>query len=267
MTISWYQKSGSCSRGWVFFACARTMCAAVTLCAFVGVVASAQSNYQLRPEDTINVTVENQPDLSQQYVVDEAGQLRFPLIGQLQVAGLTASGLASELHQGLAEFFTDPHVSVDVERTKRVFVFGGVAAPGMYQLTDNMTLIELLARAGYGGASEAVIIRATDSVTPALPDHDADLDADDSVDSSNVIRVNLRELERDLRERKIVSERPSSKKGTQFSSRGSTPTASMSPGRCRTPVRSLCRKGRRSYRRSRWRVGRPRMRRSVVSRF
>ena len=102
------------------------------------------------------------------------------------------------MHQGLAEFFTDPHVSVDVERTKRVFVFGGVAAPGMYQLTDNMTLIELLARAGYGGASEAVIIRATDSVTPALPDHDADLDADDSVDSSNVIRVNLRELERDL---------------------------------------------------------------------
>ena len=163
--------------------------AAVALCACVGGVASAQSDYLLRPEDTINVTVVDQQDLSQQYVVDEAGDLEFPLIGQLRVVGLTATGLAAELRGRLAEFFTDPRVSVTVERTKRVFVFGGVASPGMYQLTENMTLIELLARVGYGAASEVLIIRAQDSITPILPDGDAD---------TEVIRVNLREFERDL---------------------------------------------------------------------
>jgi len=166
---------------------ARMMSAAVALSACVGVVASAQSGYQLRPTDTINITVVNQPDLSHQYVVDEVGNLRLPLIGQLRVVGLTATGLAAELHRRLEEFFTDPQVSVDVERVMRVFVFGGVSVPGTYELTKNMTLIELLARAGYGGASEALIIRTKDSTTPIDPDADAD-----------VIRVNLREFEKDL---------------------------------------------------------------------
>lgn len=187
MTTSWYHKSTALAARRVGYA--RALFAVAALCLCVGVGASAQSDYQLRSEDTINITVVNQPDLSQPYVVDGAGNLQFPLIGQVRVVGLTATGLAAELRQGLGEFFTDPQVSVDIERTKRVFVFGGVTSPGMYQLTDHMTLIELLARAGYGGASEAIIIRATDSVTPALPHADADGDA---------IRVNLRELERDL---------------------------------------------------------------------
>lgn len=38
--------------------------------------ASAQSSYQIRAEDTINITVANQPDLTQQYVVNEASTLR-----------------------------------------------------------------------------------------------------------------------------------------------------------------------------------------------
>ena len=165
MTNPWCQKFGSVSQGTrergqmsqrdVWVSIARTLSAGAAVCACVGVVALAQSGYQLRLEDTINITVVNQPDLSRQYVVDENGNLRLPLIGQLQVVGLTETGLAAELHRRLVEFFTDPKISVDVERRMRVFVFGGVGSPGMYELTANMTLIELLARAGTGGASEA----------------------------------------------------------------------------------------------------------------
>ena len=213
MTSPWCQKIGSLSPGTggrvsqasfvdvggrqerarrphrdVWTSCVRMMSAAA-VCACVGVVASAQSDYQLRLEDTINITVVNQPDLSRQYVVDQNGNLRLPLIGQLQVVGLTAREVAAELRRRLAEFFTDPQVSVDIERTMRVFVFGGVRAPGMYELTENMTLIELLANAGTEGASEALIIRRQGLITPILPDTDADTD---------VIRVNLREFEKDL---------------------------------------------------------------------
>lgn len=204
MTNPWCQKFGSVSPGtgervsvWgkssrrdVWASCVRLMSAAAAVCACVGVIASAQSDYQLRLEDTINITVVNQPDLSKQYVVDENGNLRLPLIGQLQVVGLTATELAAELHRRLEEFYTNPQVRVDVERTLRVFLFGGVGAPGMYELTANMTLIELLARAGTGtgGASEALIIRRKGALTPIHPD---DAGAD-------VIRVNMREFEKDL---------------------------------------------------------------------
>jgi protein involved in polysaccharide export with SLBB domain len=51
-----------------------------------------------------------------------------------------------------------------------------------------MTIVELLARAGYSNAAEAMIVRPKNARAPALPD-----DRDTSV-----IQVNLREFEKDL---------------------------------------------------------------------
>lgn len=161
---------------------------AVVAVALIGVL--AQSTSQLQPEDVLSITVVNQPDLTKKYVVDRDGTLVFPLLGRVRAAGLTAEGFQEDLRRQLAAgFLAEPQVRVDVDRVRRVFVFGGVTSPGMYQLTDNMTLIELLARAGYVNAAEAVIIRNKDTRTPALPDPGAD---------AQVIRVNLREFEKDL---------------------------------------------------------------------
>jgi polysaccharide biosynthesis/export protein len=152
--------------------------------------AIAETDNQLRPRDTISINVTNQPDLSKKYAIEQDGTLMFPLVGRVQAAGLTLDALGKELARRLADgFLTDPQVRVDLDRTGRVFVFGGVSSPGMYQLTERMTLIELLARAGYGTAAEALIIRTKGATAPVLPGDNA---------SSNVIRVNLREFEKDL---------------------------------------------------------------------
>jgi polysaccharide biosynthesis/export protein len=155
-------------------------------------VALAQDGYKLRPQDSLVITVTDQPDLSKKFVIDQRGDVLLPLIGMVPAAGLTPDELTKELRKRLSDgYLVNPQVKVEVERPKRVFVFGGVATPGMYQLSDNMTLIELLARTGYGGASEALIIRpkSATSLGPAMPADDSD---------SDVIRVNLRELEKDL---------------------------------------------------------------------
>lgn len=157
-------------------------------------IAPAQSDYQLRPLDTVSITVVDQADLTKKYLVDDAGRIAVPLVGSVGAAGLTVHELAGELRRQLGAFFTDPEVHATIERARRVFVFGGVTSPGMYQLTDNMTLIELLARAGSGAAAEALIIRAPGSVAPALPPSDLA----GAAQGSDVIRVNLRELEKDL---------------------------------------------------------------------
>lgn len=156
---------------------------------------AGQTASKLEPRDTIAVTVLSQADLSKKYVIDQDGTLAFPLVGRVQAAGLTADELRGELRRRLADgFLADPQVTVDVERSRRVFVFGGVTSPGMYQLTEHMTLIELLARAGYGGAAEALIIRTKGARAPVLPGDD---------NTSDVIRVNLREFEKDIEEGRL----------------------------------------------------------------
>lgn len=164
--------------------------AVIAVMAFLtAVVPLAQSDLTLRSQDVLDVTVIGQADLSTKYDVDTDGTVTFPLIGRVQVAGLAVEQLAAELERRLAEFFRDPQVRLQVERPRRVFIFGGVGAPGMYQLTDRMTLIEILARAGYTGTSEVIIVRSSGAQAPALPAGSGD---------AEVIRVNMRELERDL---------------------------------------------------------------------
>lgn len=149
----------------------------------------AQAPQTLRPGETLNITVADQPSLSRKFTVESDGWVVFPLLGRVQAAGFTAEQLAADLTRRLGEgFLRNPQVRVDVERTRRVFVFGGVTAPGMYQLTEHMTLIEVLARAGYGGAAEAIIVRSADARGPAMPDDKG----------AEVLRVNLREFEREL---------------------------------------------------------------------
>jgi len=167
------------------------MIAGVALCAAAPPVRAAmQTGDLVRAQDVLNVTVADQPSLSQKYSVGSDGRVTFPLIGTLQAAGLSPDQLAAEVRKRFAAgFFNNPQVRIEIERVKRVFVFGGVTQPGMYPLTPSMTLMEVLARAGYQGASEAIIVRSKNgSTAPALPDQEG----------SEVIRVNLREFEKEL---------------------------------------------------------------------
>jgi len=163
---------------------------------FVACAAAAQpASDQLESRDTISVTVVNQPDLTRKFVVEPDGTVTLPLVGRIAAAGLTTEALANEVRRRLADgFLADPQVRIEIDRARRIFVFGGVNSPGMYQLTEHMTLIEVLARAGYGGSAEALIIRTKGAKGPTLPGDDP---------SSEVIKVNLREFEKDLEEGRL----------------------------------------------------------------
>lgn len=165
----------------------------VAILSVLSVSVGAQGDVKVRPQDALAITVAEQPDLSKKYVVDAEGEITIPLVGPVQVAGLTLPQLVIEVEGRLAKYFKAPKVRVDLERQRRVFVFGGVSAPGMYQLTENMTLIELLARAGYSGASEALIVRPKEAKAPVSPGDDG----------SQVIRVSLRDFEKELEQGKL----------------------------------------------------------------
>jgi polysaccharide biosynthesis/export protein len=154
---------------------------------------SAQTDYTIGVQDVITITVYDQADLTGKFTVDADGTLTFPLVGRIKAAGQTLRGLEDELKKRLADgFIRNPQVSVGVEtyRSQRIFVMGEVRAPGAYQLTGEMSIIEAIARAGSTtpqAADEALIVRPKEGQTsgPVLP----------SDSDSTVIRVNLREIQ------------------------------------------------------------------------
>jgi len=151
-----------------------------------------QNDYVIGRQDVLNVTVFDQPELSGKFTVGADGTFTFPLLGRVETAGLTLRELEAELKKRLAAgFVRNPQVtaSLDQFRGRRVFVFGAVSSPGMYPLSDYTTLIETLAKAGYNAASEAIVVRVPGAKGPVMPDEAAE---------SQVIRVNLREFEKEV---------------------------------------------------------------------
>jgi polysaccharide export outer membrane protein len=156
------------------------------------VSALPDSGYVIGEQDVLNVTVWDNAELTGKYSVQPGGDVTIPVVGRVRAAGLSVGAFETALTRALADgFIRDPRVAVTLDqyRGKRIFVFGNVTSPGTYPLPEGQTLIEALVRAGYAAASEAVIVRPKHPTGPVMVE-----DAGDAA----VLRVNLRELEKDV---------------------------------------------------------------------
>jgi polysaccharide export outer membrane protein len=155
--------------------------------------------YIVGPNDALTISVFDQPQLTGKYIVQPDGTFTFPLLGRLNVGGLTLQAVENELRDRLAKgYLKDPQVGVSVDqyRSQQVFVMGEVRSPGSLQFTGVMTIIEALARAGSTtdrAGLEAVIVRSHDEgVSPADA---ATLARAQDLNDANVIHVNLETLQ------------------------------------------------------------------------
>jgi len=153
-----------------------------------------QTDYVLGPEDEISITVWDHPDLMRKERINLEGKISFPLIGELQVTGLSQLQLEKRLKDMLADgYIVDPQVSVQVTeyRSQKVFVIGEVNSPGAYPLTKRTLLVEAIAMAGGvkpEADNEVMIVRPKKNhvpTTPLLPDE---------ADPSELFKVNLRNV-------------------------------------------------------------------------
>jgi polysaccharide export outer membrane protein len=105
--------------------------------------------YAIGPADQLNVDVFDVPDLSRTVTVDLAGQISLPLVGAMQVSGLTATELADLISERLRTNVRDPRVTVNVvvAANQVVTVDGAVSAPGVYPVQGRMSLMRAIARA------------------------------------------------------------------------------------------------------------------------
>lgn len=115
--------------------------------------ASAAGDYKLGPGDTIGVLVFQNPDLSLDARVSESGLISYPLVGSLNVGGLTLIEAQMALAQALrgGGYVREPQVSIVLRqiRGNQVSVLGQVSRPGRFALEAfNTRVSDMLAAAG-----------------------------------------------------------------------------------------------------------------------
>ena len=133
-------------------AAALALCAALT---FSGVAAA--EDYIMSPGDQLQIYVLGHPDISSTrantdsaYTVRPDGKLNFPLVGEIDINGLTVYEFTQLLTKELSEYIINPQITVNVAKlgTTRVFVMGEVRNQGMYELSKSHRVLDALGAAG-----------------------------------------------------------------------------------------------------------------------
>ena len=106
--------------------------------------------YTLNPGDQLNISVWREETLSQAVIVLPDGNITFPLVGRLKVAGFTSLQTEKNLVEKLAKFIADPVVTVQVIAVSgnRIYVIGKVNQPGTYVLNAPTNITQVLSLAG-----------------------------------------------------------------------------------------------------------------------
>lgn len=136
----------------------------------------AASDDTLGPGDSIRVTVFDNPDLTTETRVSPRGSIRFPLLGDVKIGGLTPPAAVDHITALLKDgnIIRDPRVTLSViqVRSRQVSVLGQVARPGRYALDETTTTItDMLALAGGispTGDDVVTIIRNRDGKTEKM---------------------------------------------------------------------------------------------------
>lgn len=121
------------------------------------------------PLDTIQVDVFNVPDLSREMQVDASGRIAMPLAGTIDARGKTAGELAAAIEQALrGRYVRNPEVTINIKSSvsQVVTVDGQVVEPGLYPVTNQMTLMRTIASAKglseFARQEDVVILRTVE---------------------------------------------------------------------------------------------------------
>ncbi len=82
------------------------------------------------------------------YLIDINGNINFPVLGFVQLAGKTRLEAVKYLQEQLAQYVDNPVVNIEIKNFKFT-VLGQVKSPGIHMVsTDRMTILEAIGKAG-----------------------------------------------------------------------------------------------------------------------
>jgi polysaccharide export outer membrane protein len=116
-------------------------------------ISTTNSTWILSPNDAISMTVYQEGDLAAKTTIDVNGMVMLPLLGQVNIGGLTLGQANARIqHLYAQDYLVNPQVNLTVEQfaPRQFSVLGEVQRPGSYNFQTNepMNLLEAIAISG-----------------------------------------------------------------------------------------------------------------------
>lgn len=136
-----------------FFRLPHLILAALLTLVSLGAWAQGNADYPLAAGDTIRIQVFQNPDLTLETRVSESGTISYPLIGTVNLGGISVAAAEKKIANALQQggFLRQPQVTIVLlqVRGNQISVLGQVNRPGRFPLeTANTRLSDMLATAG-----------------------------------------------------------------------------------------------------------------------
>lgn len=106
------------------------------------------------------------------YLVNNAGYIQFPILGEIKVSGLNRTQVVSLLKSRISEFAKDPVINLRIMNYK-ISVAGEVNNPGTFTISsERITIFEALAMAGdmtlFGKRENVLVVREIDGIKTTM---------------------------------------------------------------------------------------------------
>lgn len=143
--------------------------------------------YKIGPEDLISINVFEVPELNTKVRVSQDGTISLPLVGRVDINGLTQEEAADKLKRLLLNgFVKNPQVTVFIDeyKSQQVAVIGAVQNPASYPLIGRKNLLQMLSAAGgltdQAGNQAFILREGPDGAPLTIP-----IDLDDLIVNNN----------------------------------------------------------------------------------
>lgn len=114
-----------------------------------GGVGKGLGNYRLDVGDKIKIHVFGEDDMDVEVRLGPSGDIRYPFLGKIHVAGMTRRQLEKKITRGLADgYLVNPQVRVSLEEFRPFYVNGEVEKPGAYPYRPGLTYRMAISIAG-----------------------------------------------------------------------------------------------------------------------
>ncbi|MBS3651679.1 polysaccharide biosynthesis/export family protein [Pseudaminobacter sp. 19-2017] len=131
--------------------CACAICSSlVVLLALLTADISYAEGYTLDTGDVLRVSVLGEPSYPLEVVIDDAGSISLPLLGEIPARGFTPGALSQAIQLAFQQqkLILEPFVKVEIGQHRPFFIAGAVANPGSYPFQPGITVRHALAIAG-----------------------------------------------------------------------------------------------------------------------
>ena len=115
----------------------------------LSLVRRVKKSTQAQPGDQVEIKVFGQPDLEVIALLGNNGEVSYPFLGKIKLAGLSTTQVENLITQGLKpDYLVNPNVYVQVTEYRPFYIHGEVKNPGAYPYQPAMTVNQAVALAG-----------------------------------------------------------------------------------------------------------------------